>query len=400
MTDPYAASQITGVIGVDDVVTGKHVRDVTPGLYEQIDENNFAPFVAVQASLANGKRAKNFKFEWTMKDIFPHWDVVATGAAAGAADTAVDVVCTNADYFAVNDVVEFPDSTVASAKINQGVITGKSTTTLAIHPIDSSYGLCATVAGERIHNMSNSSSEYSSMPGIKVVKDVQAWNYVQFFRVPYAAGIFEMGTEQYTGEELQEREDETYKEIKMQFERQCLWGERGAYTHATEGKKLMMRGVVRWITAADGENILDWSGGLTQSQFDEWFVNGPGRFGSPERDMFVSTQFNSQVHGWSDTQARIINEGMDELGLNFIRYKATNGKILNIIQHHMFEESYEGAALIVDNNYVDLRPFSKLGTFQHHEHIENNDIPGQANEWRIIAGVQVSRVEPNGWIHR
>lgn len=401
MAAPYAASQITGVVGVDDVVTGKHVRDVTPGLYELLDENNFHPFVAVQASIASGKRAKNYKMEWTMKDIFPHWDVVATGASAGAADTGVSIVITNADYFKIGDVLEFPEATVAASKINQGVVTAKSTVTLTVHPVDAAYGLCAVAAGERVHNLSDSSAEYSTMPSIKLVKDVQAWNYVQFLRVPYAAGIFEMGTDQYTGEELDEREDETMKEIKMQFERQCIWGERGAYTETGVGKKLFMRGIARWITESDGDNILDWSAGLTEAQWDEWLIEGPLKFGSPERDLFVSSEFLSQIHSWAKTKERIIKkDGMDELGLHYTKYLAINGKRLNIFQHHMFEEAYEGAALVVDNNYVDFRPFSKEGAFQHHENIQARDVAGQANEWRIIAGLQLSRVEPHGWIHK
>ena len=67
---------------------------------------------------------------------------------------------------------------------------------------------------------------------------------------------------------------------------------------------------------------------------------------------------------------------------------------------HMFEESYEGAALLVDNGFVDFRPFSEQGAFQHHEEIQARDVAGVANEWRIIATQKVSRVEPHGWIHK
>lgn len=285
MPSPYAADQITGFVGVDTDISGKHVRDVDAGFYELVDQNNLHPFIAVAAKLASGRTAKNYKVEWTRKDIFPHWDTVATGFAAGAADTDCTVVVTDADLFKVGDVVEFPEATVAAAKINQAVVTAKSTVTLTIHPIDAAYGCAVVATGERIHNLSDSSSEYSVMPGIKLVKDTQEWNYVHFMRVPYAAGIFQMGTQQYTGEELTERQDETFKEIKMQYERQAIWGERGKYTDSTYGVKLFMRGIVTSINVADGDNILDISSGLTEAQFDEWFIEGPGKFGSAEREI-------------------------------------------------------------------------------------------------------------------
>lgn len=403
MAAPYAASQITGTVGVDDKLAGKEIRDVDTGLYELVDQNNLHPYIAMAASLTSGRTAKNYKVEWTQKDIFPHWDVVATGASAGAADTGVTIVITNADYFKIGDVVEFPEATVAASKINQGVITAKSTTSLTVHPIDSDYGLCAVAVGERVHNLSDSSAEYSTMPSIKLVKDAQEWNYVHFMRVPYAVGIFQMGTAQYTGDELDEREDETFKEIKMQFERQAIWGDRGKYTVSGTGVKFFMRGIVTYINEADGDNILDWSAGLTESQFDEWFVEGPGKFGSMERDWYVSAELLTHIHTWAKTKERIVSAGgqrKDELGLHITRYLAPNGKVLNIQQHHMFEEAYEGAGLIVDHQYVDFRGFQENGNFQHHTNIQANDVAGQANEWRLIATVVVKRTEMHGWMHK
>ena len=399
----YAATQITGTVGVDDKLAGKEIRDVDSGLYELVDQNNLHPFIAVAAYLKSGRTAKNYKVEWTTKDIFPHWDVVATGFNAGAADTACSVVITNADYFKVGDVIEFPEATVASGKMNQAVVTVKSTTTLTIHPLDSAYGVCAVAAGERVHNLSDSSEEYGTMPSIKLVKDVQEYNYVHFMRVPYAVGIFQMGTEQYTGEELAEREDETFKEIKMQFERQAIFGERGKYT-ATAGVKFFMRGIVSYITNAAGDNILDWSAGLTEKQFDEWFVEGPGKFGSMKRDWYVSGELLTHIHDWAKTKERILaaggSGGPDTLGLHITKYLAPNGKTLMIQQHHMFEESYSGAGLLVDQTHIDMRGFSENGSFQHHTNIQANDVAGQANEWRLISTIVVKRTETHGWMHK
>lgn len=399
----YAASQIVGTVGVDDKLAGKEIRDVTPGLYELVDQNNLHPFLAVQASTRSGQVAKNYKIEWTQKDIFPHWDVVVTGFSAGAADTDCTVVITNANYFQIGDVIEFPKATVASAKMNQAVVTAKTTVTLTIHPLDASYGCAAVAAGEPVHNLSNSAPEYGTMPGIKLVKDTQVYNYIQFLRVPYAVGVFQQNVAQYTGEEVAEREAETFKEIKMQFERQMIWGKRGKYTVSGTGVKFFMRGLVGWIEADAGDNIYDWSGGLTEAQFDEFLIEGPLKFGSMSRDLYASSGFLLNLMGWGKTKERILAGGgtkTDTLGMAITKYLAPNGKILNIQLHHMFEESYEDAALIVDQQYCDLRPYGADGSFTHHTEIQANDVAGIANEWRLISTIKVDRTEPHAWIHK
>lgn len=72
MAAPYAATQITGTVGIDDKLAGKEIRDVDTGLYELVDQNNLHPFIAVMSSMSSGRTAKNYKVEWTQKDIFPH----------------------------------------------------------------------------------------------------------------------------------------------------------------------------------------------------------------------------------------------------------------------------------------------------------------------------------------
>jgi len=88
------------------------------------------------------------------------------------------------------------------------------------------------------------------------------------------------------------------------------------------------------------------------------------------------------------------------LGLSVLKYLAPNGTMLNVIQHHMFEEDYEGAALIVDPEYARLRPYGSQGIFQYHTEIQANDAAGIADEWRILSSLEVLRTEVHGWIHQ
>jgi hypothetical protein len=70
--------------------------------------------------------------------------------------------------------------------------------------------------------------------------------------------------------------------------------------------------------------------------------------------------------------------------LNFVQYNAPNGDTINITQHKKLVKSYEGAFFMADPMYIDFVPFSSLGAFQYHENIQDNDLAGVANEYRIL----------------
>jgi len=393
MAAPYADTVLTGTLGVDDVLTSKQARDVTKGLYMLYDTNNLAPMTAVLAKIMTGRPAKNYKIEWHKKDIFPHWDTVVTGASAGA---TAQIVITNADYFKVGDVLEFPDASPTSSQTDQVVVTAKSSTTLTLAPVGAST-ICAIANGSKVHILSDSSEEYSTMPAVKVVKDVSDYNYIHFMRLPYKIGNIQKDMQQYTGPERTERREETNKEIRMMFERQLIFGERDKKS-GTTGNKFFMRGMKKFIESGDGNNILDWSAGLTESQLDEYLIEGPCKYGSQRKFWFMSSELFLKVHELAKQKQRIQGT-VNYLGLALIRYIAPNGKVLYMIHHHMFEESYEGAGLILDPQYAEIRPYGTQGAFQFHPEIQPNDVAGIADEWRIIASLEVGRTEPHGWQH-
>jgi len=87
------------------------------------------------------------------------------------------------------------------------------------------------------------------------------------------------------------------------------------------------------------------------------------------------------------------------LGLAITKYQAPNGKIINITQHYALSDDHEGSGLIVDMKYARLRPYGTKGAFRYLTDQQENDRAGIADEWQIIASLEVPRVEPHGWIH-
>ncbi len=402
----YAANQITGTIGTEDVLAGKQVKDMDNALHMVYDDNALAPMVAVTGktrAISKGKVAFNPKFEWLRKDLFPRWTAAVADAAAGAT-SSFDVTSGEGDFLKVGDVVEFPEMVITSATTRVCYVTSVSTDTIGLSPVgfqtDGSTALTipAVTTGMKLHILSDASDEYSTMPTAKSVLDTEEHNFVQFLRVPYIIGNIQLDQKNYSGPERAERRAEMLREIKMGWEKCLIWGERG-YIAGSAGRKYFTRGLKSYITLAAGNNILDWSGGLTEGQFDEYLVEGPCKFGSQRKYLFVSSDLFLKIHEWAKNKERIVSNKINSLGLAIIEYLAPNGKRLFIHQHHMFEEGHEGAGLIVDPQYIKIRPYGSQGVLKLHEEIQANDAAGIADEWRILAGLQVDRTEPHGWIH-
>jgi hypothetical protein len=400
---PYADNVITGTIGVDDTVTGKDVRDVTPGLWQLYPQNRLSPMLAVLGRLPKGRTAFNPKIELFRKDIFPRWDTI-TSISSGNGTSAIILTPANIDYYRVGDEVEFPKSDTGTNQIH-GVVTAASTT-ITVTAIDGSTSLPTVAESDPIHIISDASQEYSTMPTAKVVKDATEYNYVQFLRYPFVVGNITLDRKQYTGPERSERKEEQMKEIKMSFERALIFGDRAKRTKSgtMTGVQYFMRGLKRFIQNGSGDNILDWSGGLTEAQFDEFLVEGPCKWGNQMKFLFASSELFLKLNQWAKSRNQItqtmLGPNKGTLGLAVLRYIAPNGTILNVIHHHMLEEQYEGAGLLVDPEYVRLRPYGTQGVFQYHSEIQAPDAAGIADEWRILASLEVLRDEPNAYIHQ
>ena len=67
-----AVTAMTGTLGVEDVLAGKAIRDVTKGLFHLYTD--ISPLFQIFNQLPSGPTATNPKVEWTRKDLVPVWD--------------------------------------------------------------------------------------------------------------------------------------------------------------------------------------------------------------------------------------------------------------------------------------------------------------------------------------
>lgn len=398
----YAGSVIVGDIGESEVLAGKQVRDVTKGFFMTYEKNQNYPLLALQQAAVQtagvNMRARNLKKEWTLKDFFPRWDTVSAITSGNGTATIV-LTPTNIDYFRVGSTVMFFGGSGGATVY--GVVTAK-TTTITVESITG--GLLPTIAaGNRIYRYSDSFTELSTLPTPLNVKDSQEYNYPQFMRAPVTIGIFEKGTQQYTGDEEMERKEEQDLEIRMNFERNLLWGERGKKTINSK-TAVFMRGVGRYTEVLGGDNVLSWDGvNLTQSQWDDWLMEAT-KYGSQTKIMPVSGTLFRKIHSFSETKQRMEiaasvegNRGRT-IGINLINYMTPEGKILKLVRHHLIEEEHEGWGQIIDLPFLDVMPFADHALFEYHEGVNDPDLAGKSNEFWSIGTLQVRRPEVNALI--
>jgi len=396
------ATVMTGVLGKEDVLAGKEVRDVSKGLAYKYQSLN--PVVALMAQMPKGRTAYNPKVEWTRKDHLPRWDEIS--AVTTASGTSIVVTPTNVSYFKVGDVVQIPQLSPAATETDIGVVTAK-TTTITVSAIGFQSNGTTTqasfptvTAGMNLHIIADASEEYSQRATMKVVQDVQEWNYVHFIRCSFAVGNILHDQQNYTGPEREERRQETHRDIRIQMEEAVIHGER-YYRDGTNGRQFFSRGFRRFIQQGGGENILDWSAGLSEAQWDEFLLKGPCAAGigsEKARFGYFSNELYLKILEIGKAKERIVGQ-VDMMGQNFTKYLAPGGITLYMKVHHLFTEDYEGAGLIIDPTRARLRPYGNQGVLQYHKDIQENDRAGVADEWRIIYSLEVDRIEPHAWIH-
>ena len=407
---------LQGVLGVEDVLAGKKYRDVTPGIqkkYKTID-----PMYRIFNKMPKGRVATNEKVEWTLKEEIPSWAYLTTTVGESAtAGAAVELIpaeteggSADATYFKVGDIIEVPsraDNGTTTTNIGR-VATWNTGVSIEIDPIGwasnvyaasaaNDLKFVATTTNDMIHVISDSSEEYSQKPTMKVVKDTQEFNYIQFLRVPYIIGNIQKDGKNYTGPERAERKDETYRHARLQAEETFMHGKR-FYVDGTNGRQFFMGGLKRYITDGAGTNILNnWSAGLTEAQWDEFLVKGPGYYGSNRRLCFFAADLFLKINSFAKTKERIQGT-VNMYGLEFTKYLSPDNKIYYMHMHHLLKNDYAGAGMIIDPEYLKIRPYGTQGTMSLQTDIQENDRAGTADEWQIIMSLEVSRIEPHAWI--
>jgi hypothetical protein len=183
----------------------------------------------------------------------------------------------------------------------------------------------------------------------------------------------------------------------MQAEELLIHGKR-YYVAGTYGRQYFMQGIKRYIVDGAGDNLLvNWSSGLTEVQWDEFLVKGPGMYGSGRKLCFFSNDLFLKINSFAKFKERVQGQ-VTIFGLQFTKYLAPDNVTYLMYRHHALKESYAGSGLIIDPDYVAIRPYGTQGTIRLLTDTQENDRAGVSDEYQVIFSFQIDRIEPHAWI--
>ena len=403
------ADIITGVIGVDDVLQGKRVKDFTKGINSKYQDRN--PFLAAQLHLSKAKKITNPEFNWLFKPEMTIFDATTANVnVGGSAGATVALPVSEISTFRVNDTIYFPSVTAATTGHTvYGVVTAIADTagsdgvgagTLTVCPLDATKIFNATTSGDAIFNYANSQQGWGTPPDGKVVKNIQYTNYPQLIRAPFKVDVWQKGQENYTGmTEVAERKEELHDAIRRYMENVVLFGSGGYKTDSSGNKQYFAAGIKTQVSKGASGNMGTVSG-LTEAKLDEYLVEGPAKsgIGSKKRLWFLGNDQFLRISTIIKAKEQITTRNVEIAGLTFMKYNAPNGTQMYMYNHNAFEGDLSEHSIIIDPSQVKIRNYREQGLLQFHEGIEARNEIGTQSEWRSIISVQVMNPYSCGYL--
>jgi hypothetical protein len=395
---------MNGVIGVDDVLQGKRIKDATRGLSKRFQDRN--PFLAVQLALTTARKITNPKFDWFFKDEMPYWDK-ADGDVTGGT-TSIDIPVTNGQFFVAGDVVYFPTATLLAGETAYGVVTNVSGVTVSVTSFVSDgtptglMNLPSLATDDEIFNYADSQTGWGGPPTNKIVKDIEFTNFPQFLRAPFSEDVWMSGQDIYTdSSQKNESSKEQHDAIRRRMEQVAIWGEKGERTLG-ESKQYFAAGLKQQIATGAPENMINLPDGWDEDDLDAALLEGPGKagVGSNKRFWFLGTQQFLRLSSIMKGKERIVQTDVKVAGIHFRKYMDPGGKTYYLTVHNSFEGPLAYDSLIIDPAQIRIRNYKEQGVLTLHSDIQNRDNPGHQSEWRSIFSIMLMNPHSAAYVHQ
>ena len=174
------------------------------------------------------------------------------------------------------------------------------------------------------------------------------------------------------------------------MEHVAIWGQRGSRV-AGDGKQYFAAGLYQQIATGAPDNIVDLGATPDEDTFDAALMETSCKsgVGSNKRFWFMGLDQFLRLSSIMKGKERITQQQVNIAGITFSKYAAPNGKILYMVVHNAFENSFQGDSLVVDSSQVRIRNYKKDGVLTLHEAIQNPNYAGLQSEWRSIFSVQL-----------
>jgi hypothetical protein len=339
-----------------------------------IDRNiQDAGYLAFMSKLTASQTLQE-KVTWDTDTFRPIKDTV-DGAVSSTTQTTIKF--DNPTYFNVGELW----ANARTGEVVQIISVNTSTQIVevirAVTALNSSGGSSAAAINDAdtFNRVATAVGENSSRQTYVSTNTEEVYNYCQIFRMDLSMSERQKKREFENDNEYSYQQMKMLKEFRMDLDRAHLFGERARFTNNDGEDTTLMSGIRPQITT----NVFSVGGTLYKSEFDEWYVEEGGRYGSRDKMLFASTDvilaFTQMVDSNLTFQVDLAaNEGVS-FGVSVLQYVAPNGGRLMIMEDRNISEQYNGEAYLIDMTQMERRVFSNNGISGEMHVIPNTEDP-------------------------
>ena len=305
------------------------------------------PLLTIVTKRAQSRPAKSTTVKHLEDDIVTEWCKSTSNPNAGAGSFTVDYP----DIWKVGDIGRVPTTGETFRVTNVNI--GTSTLT-----ISRSWGATAAASianGAWVMNMGAAEMEGDLATGAKATITVTKENYTQIFKEAVHITKTAENDSFYGGNERIRQQNKAGARHAQDMEQVLLHGEKNLDTSTGTFPIRSAGGIDEFITT----NVLASGGPLLESEFNAFVGECFRHTVRPGRDkklLVCSRAMLGTISGWAAGKI-VTNSGLGQkYGLSVKTYLSPYGT-LEIVNHPLLENGYEGTAYILDPDGIWLRPY-------------------------------------------
>jgi hypothetical protein len=319
----------------------------------------------------------------------PTYYTQVSGAHADSSDTTIDV--DDGSFIRGKDLIK---NTSTGEVMFVSSVSTNELTVIRQYGYDSEAGTgtakAAMADDDYILRLGPALEENSSAPDTYVTQPTKYWNYVQTMRTPFDSSMDNTLEAKKAGENPRIRlRKEKLIEHRLDIEKTAIWGERN---EITASNRRLVGGAVQYITSNSYDVSSENGGILTEAELENICATAFKYKSMSGRTKLLVTSHKvcSIVNQFAAGRIQTVT-GQESYGMRLQRYISFHGDLI-LAPSMLFENDYEGTALILDMENIMYRPFagndSKLKT-----NIQSPDLDGWKDEYMTKYTIQVRNQE-------
>ena len=380
----------TGLTDTEALVADEKVVDMDPEF--QLLDPDQSQFSTILRKLPKTAAVRE-KVNWLEDQYFPNFTTLAAPGVTAAAQTAFTVAAGTGVYFRAGDLVRIP--TLGAGEMVE--VTSIATDTLTVvRAIGGVTAGTAASAGADMLIVGNAAAQGASLGTMKVMTRVLGFNYTQILRHPFGYTGTDVEIETYgPGDPMNEIAKKAVEHKRAQ-ENTAFFGAR-KFTSASPNSKGYAGGLVEFIAT----NVFATIGTLTLANLDDKlnaiFAHGSSNkviFSAPVPAAALSRLLaNNWVMARPDENVYGAKVDAFITGAYGSRVPVITKKEWN--QFATSSNQYGGWMVVVDLDYVKLRPLRNRGT-QLKRNRQANDADQVIHEYFTEFSVEIAQEKNHG----